>query len=636
MDITAGKRYKLKKATNAYRTTADASKKNGSIGRYLGGCILQITSINLKDNYAIVKYIKGGSVFGIDTGIIHFDKSIFGSEVKSTTQAAGNKNNKNKHTSTPKTKAEAKKNNATSSSISSSSATVSNGSAISMSSEEFEKALGENANTWQEAYSVAYGNDTEYINNLGDGLEIKDFRGIFGIPHQFLPSADPRIDGSTKSSAIGRVYATKILEPIPLLLVTPGTPVFMSKYNKKQRESVIAYYLKSTNIAKSTITELLDNGGGKYYSLRYNYTEYFNYVNAMLRSAAYYLKINDVKVDGKKLGSYNWLYSNTKGLGVGDTAKNTDIWGHEGLAKYLGPHAGTLPFYVNAETSISDSFSNNTTQPSIASAVSSLSDKGREINYLLGNISGFTGKSFDKFTQDSSDGKSLADSIENTQSMISNILGNGVGNILSRITGAAKTLIAGGKMIFPDIWESSDYSRSYNVSMKLVSPSGDKLSIYLNILVPIYHLLGLCLPRASTQDGYFSPFLIRCYYKGLFNIDMGIITDLTITKGTDGEWTIDGLPTVAEISITIKDLYTNLTMSRGGANNNEILKNVSELDYIANSCGINVNEPDVRRNIEMYFALGFVNKIKDKVTIGIFGKASQWFNNKIANIFGKF
>ena len=117
---------------------------------------------------------------------------------------------------------------------------------------------------------------------------------------------------------------------------------------------------------------------------------------------------------------------------------------------------------------------------------------------------------------------------------------------------------------------------------------------------------------------------------------MGIITDLTITKGTDGEWTIDGLPTVAEISITIKDLYTNLTMSKGGANNNEILKNVSELDYIANSCGINVNEPDVRRNIEMYFALGFVNKIKDKVTIGIFGKASQWFNNKIANIFGKF
>lgn len=624
MAIEAGKKYKLKKATNTYRDTKSASNKANPVGRYIAGCVLQITSVNLSSKYAIVTYVSGGSVFGLDTGMIHYSESMFGNEVKDTAKPVTT-NKAASSSSVPKTKTEANK-----------------GSSISSEtddypSEEFEEALGASANVWQESYSVAYGSDEEYIQNLGEGLEIKDFRGIFGIPHQFLPSADPRIDGTNKTASIGRVYTCKILEPIPLLLITPGTPVFMSKYSKKQRQSVIEYYLGSTNIAKSTIESLIDNGGGKYYSLRYNYTEYFEYVNAMLRSAAFYLKINDVKVDGKKLGSYNWLYSNTKGFGADpNTAKNTDLWGHEGLFKYLGPHAGTLPFYVNAETSISDSFSNSTTQPSVASLANGLSDKGREINYLLGNVSGFVGKSFDKFTQDSSDGKSLADSIENTQNMINGILGSGVSSILGRITGAAETLIAGGKMIFPDIWESSDYSRSYSVTMKLVSPSGDKLSIYLNILVPIYHLLGLCLPRASTQDGYFSPFLVRCYYKGLFNVDMGLITDLTVTKGTDGEWTVDGLPTVAEVSITIKDLYTNLTMSKGGAGKNEILKNVSELDYIANSCGINVNEPDVRRNVEMYIALGFTNKIKDKVTIGIFGKASQWFNNKITKIFGRF
>ena len=66
--------------------------------------------------------------------------------------------------------------------------------------------------------------------------------------------------------------------------------------------------------------------------------------------------------------------------------------------------------------------------------------------------------------------------------------------------------------------------------MKLVSPSGDKLSIFLNILVPIYHLLGFCLPREATDQAYFSPFLIRAYYKGLFNVDMAIMPSLSVTK----------------------------------------------------------------------------------------------------------
>lgn len=627
--LTVGTKYKLQKAVKSYKDTSLSTVT----GQYTKDSIVQITSIDIAKKYINISYIKGGTApFGTNSGIIKYDESAFGEVVTDKTVSANKNSSSSTKTSTPKTKSEQSKNNDKSSSKNDSIAAIA---ANDTPSEEFLAALGENANVFQEEYSVTYGSDDEYLQNLGDGLQIKDFRGIFGAPHQFLPSADPRIDGTNNNDAIGRIYATKILENVPLLLITPGTPVYMSKYTKKQRETVIQYYINKYSVAESAISKLVDNGGGKYYSLRYNYTAYFEYVNAMLRSAAFYLKIDKEKIDGVELGEYNWLYSNNGNIKISKNG-NTDIWGHEGMFKYLGPHAGTLPFYVNAETSISDSFSNNTTQPSIASTASSLSEKGKELNFLLGNISGFTGLGFDKFTQDSSDGSSLADSVENVQSMVNKILGSGTSSIVNRITGAAQTLIAGGKMIFPDIWESSDYSRSYSVSMKLVSPSGDKLSVYLNILVPIYHLLGLCLPRASTTDGYFSPFLIRCYYKGLFNIDMGIITDLTVTKGTDGEWTVDGLPTVAEISITIKDLYTNLTMSKGGIGNTEILKNVSELDYIANSCGVNVNEPDVRRNIEMYLALGIVNKVRDKITIGIFGKAAQWFNNKISNIFGKF
>ena len=102
--------------------------------------------------------------------------------------------------------------------------------------------------------------------------------------------------------------------------------------------------------------------------------------------------------------------------------------------------------------------------------------------------------------------------------------------------------------------------------MKLISPSGDKLSVFLNILVPIYHLLALVLPRQSkgTPEGYYSPFLVKAACKSLLNIDMGIITDLNLTKGGEAEWTVDGLPTVAEISFTIKDLYEGLSMTELG------------------------------------------------------------------------
>lgn len=163
------------------------------------------------------------------------------------------------------------------------------------------------------------------------------------------------------------------------------------------------------------------------------------------------------------------------------------------------------------------------------------------------------------------------------------------------------------------------------------------MSIFLNILVPIYHLLAFVLPRQSASQAYYSPFLIRAWYKGLFNVDMGIITNMSITKGSEGEWTDDGLPTVAEVSFTIKDLYNGMFMSDGlDWKDMNILSNITELDYIANSCGININEPDVRRTVEMYLALNFKNRITDQVTIGVFGEFSQWANQKFQNIFGRF
>lgn len=473
-------------------------------------------------------------------------------------------------------------------------------------------------------YSKTYTTSQEYYNNLQNGLIVQDLRGILGMPHQFLPLTDPRIvdieSGPGDDNDFGRVYSEKIIKQIPLLLMTPGVPTFMASFSKEQKEKITG---KLFGWTEETFDSIFDDGrSGKYYSLKYAYTEYFYYVNAMLRSAAYFLEIQNETIDGKKLGTLNWLYQ-TSTMG-------SEIFSHGNLANFLGPYAGCIAFYADAGTTVDESFGNSTTESQLASALNNLSDTGREMNFLVGNIGGVTGLNLNALTG----GDELDSSIGDLTSQVDNLLGGS--NVLSNILGKATTILAGGRLIFPEIWSDSSFSRSYSCSMKLVSPSGDKLSVFLNILVPIYHLLGFTLPRQSASQAYFSPFLVRAYYKGLFNVDMGIIPGLSITKGDEGEWTVDGIPTVANVSFEIKDLYEGMYMSKQSWDKDySIMSNIQELDYIANSCGINVNDQEVMRTVRMAVALGF-SAATDKVTIGIFGNIAQYFNQKMQNIFGKF
>ena len=478
----------------------------------------------------------------------------------------------------------------------------------------------------------SYINEKSYKNQLKNGLNIRDLRGILGMPHQFTAITDPRIDSTSNEDSFGRVYSEKIIKNLPLLLMTPGRPSFMADFDKDQKKSALSNLISSDS---SDFDILFKNGSGKYYSLVYDYTSYFHYVNAMLRSAAYFLDIQDETIDGKTpLGEFNWLYSNAgsiDGKGPLGYIDSKEIYNHGKLSNFLGPYAGCIAFYADAGNTVDESFSNSTTESQLASTLNTLSDTGREINFLIGNV----GTQVLALTDLGGAGE-LGSTVNGISDAIDGLLGEG--NILSNILDRASNVLGGGRLVFPELWSDSSFSRSYSCSMKLVSPSGDKLSVFLNILVPIYHLLGFTLPRQAKGQAYFSPFLVRAYYKSLFNVDMGIVTGLSITKGSEGEWTSAGLPTVANVSFEIKDLYDDMFMS---PQNNEgdkegILSNIQELDYIANSCGVNINDQEIGRTLEMYVALGFSTKISDKISIDIFGNISQYFNQKMNDLFGMF
>ena len=463
--------------------------------------------------------------------------------------------------------------------------------------------------------------DATFNEDLENYLTISNLRGIFGMPYQFMPSVDPRIDGSDQEGKIGRKYAKEIVSNMPMLLITPGVPVFMDKYNEKDQKNILQLFVNSAtdvlgnregDAYENAISSLASKDFGKYYSLKPDYTEYFKYVNPMCRTAAIYMGLQDVVVDGSRLGTKNW-----------SSAVN------DNFSKLFSVYHGCTAWYCDSASNISDSFGNDTTESMVSSKINSLSDYGRELNFLLGTVKTETGWALDKYT-------SMENLDENMNSQfvddISKV-GGKAGQVFKSLTNSIQTVAAGGKIVFPDIWSGSGFSRSYSINLKLVSPDGDDLSIYLNIIVPLMHLLALTLPREGAKSrGYISPFLVRAFYKGLFNVDMGIVSDLDISKGKEGAWTKSGIPTVVDVSFTIKDLYNDIYMTN---EDNNPLSNIILMDYIGNLCGININEPDVIRGINL-FLNDIGARVKDTWHLKIFGNLTQFINNKYLRIFSKF
>lgn len=467
---------------------------------------------------------------------------------------------------------------------------------------------------------IVISSEAEFITDLENNFTISNIRGIFGMPYQFMESADPRL--TNKPGAIGRKYAREIVSNMPLLLITPGKPVFMGSYSEDDKKTILEQFIGVVGGLADQISDaVLSDKFGKYYSLEYAYEEYYEYVNPMCRIAARILNVHNKTLNGTRLDMYNWAFK---------TNENFD--------KLFSVYRGCTAWYCDSESSISDSWTNGTAPSMLADKINSLSDYGRELNFILGTAKAETGIALDKFTNP----ENLQSNIDNINDFINSALGqNGVSGIFKTLTNSVQTVVAGGKLVFPEIWSESSFARSYDIRLKLVSPDADDLSLYLNIIVPMLHLLGLVLPRESggkdtKGHGYISPFLVRGFYKGLFNVDMGIITDMTFTKGKESAWSLSGIPTTVDVSFTIKDLYSDMYMSNMDQLTHNTMTNIILMDYISNLCGVNINEVDVYRGIEMFFMNNVLNRVADTWHMKIYGKLDQWVTNKWQAIFGRF
>jgi hypothetical protein len=180
------------------------------------------------------------------------------------------------------------------------------------------------------------------------------------------------------------------------------------------------------------------------------------------------------------------------------------------------------------------------------------------------------------------------------QSTTSAILGDGnLGGAISRVINLSSGVLKGHNIIIPNIYQNSSYQKSYSITVHLKSPYGTKLGYYLDIFVPMMHLLALTMPKQESANSFSSPFLIKAYVDGIFSCNLGIVESIQISKVTD-TLSVSGLPTEVDVMLNIVDLYSDLSMSPS-SDPIRFANNSSLIEYLATSCGMTLTAPNFEK-----------------------------------------
>lgn len=466
---------------------------------------------------------------------------------------------------------------------------------------------------------------------------------LFGLPHQLIEHNDFRISDTSK---LGRMFTETFIMDAPLIYLKPGKSNYlpgMSDEEKYAYTSLFTSLARDSDAKKSLANDIADlmNGDNlRYFDFSQSFANYIAQVNLLCRIGAVFLDLDNVKVPwvnsgDTTYGNYDWRYYtfqntyNTTNFSTTDKAKTAG-----NLAAFI-PNAidkidsmleddKYIQFYVDANVSFSEDASNSTTQSMINGFVDQISDIGKELQFA----SGVSGADISGLTTD------VASSVDEVVQDIAK--GRGVfSTFLKRLTGVGSQLLAGSNFLSPDVWSDSNYGKNYSFTISLSTPYGTKEAWYLNIFVPLMHLLAMALPVQTSANTYSAPFLVRAFSPGWFSCDMGIIDSIGISKGDDGSWTTSGLPSEIKVSISIKDLYANLALPEKYSIK-DFFNNNGLLNFLMVNCGVDITKTGLDDKISVFANL-FANTISDitkETTYGIWYNIQEELRNTISLYWG--
>lgn len=414
---------------------------------------------------------------------------------------------------------------------------------------------------------------------------------LFGSPFQFMKTVDLKLNSKVN---MGRKFLENISSNAPIVYFIPGKPNYLPDVSEVERSGMAAYFAdqKMSSDGKSIIDKIFAKDEDiRYFDFVSDYGEYTKYVNLLCRVCAIYMGIGDRTAPNSKTKYryYDWSnykYGNDfKEANAGnDQVFDKKDWKETAYDLMFGSLRYTQ-FYVDPSSSFSESASNNTTSSKMEGLFDSAEGIVKELAFLT-NTAAL--KNVDEARQ------SFAKGID---SIADKMLKNSNENFFTRLLGMSSSVLSGANLIFPELWGDAAYNKSYNITMNLKSPYGDKESIFLNVMVPLMHILALALPKQANSNAYASPFLLKAFAKGWFSCELGIIDSVSIDKGIDGSWSVDGLPQEVRVSIGVKDLYSNL-MITSTSRPRDFMQNQGLIDFLAVTCGVDVVKPNLMLKFE--------------------------------------
>jgi hypothetical protein len=174
-----------------------------------------------------------------------------------------------------------------------------------------------------------------------------------------------------------------------------------------------------------------------------------------------------------------------------------------------------------------------------------------------------------------------------------NIIGAGIDSLIGAgvqlLEGAASSvtlgasnvltaLIGGGFIEMPKMWDNSTISaQEYTFKMRLSQPYNHPLSKLHKQMIPMMMILGGALPLEAGAASYVSPFLCQAFMKGQLNIDLGMITQVTITTNVGNVGTASTGNTLGIVlEFTITDFSTMLRAPISSLHHNSIISSFNE------------------------------------------------------------
>ena len=462
-------------------------------------------------------------------------------------------------------------------------------------------------------------NDRRYENDMGEEITYENILAnmqssadsvanintrLLGLPYQFLPTADIRL---SSNEDMGRLFCENIFAEAPIVTILPGAADFLPDYREHEQEifqNLFAGITEGDENAESALNDLIDDENeSRYFGFKSDYSNYIKYVNLLCRTCAQMLGIGDCCPPGltTPYRSFDWgnyKYFNNYTLGNGDSSNIFDNIGNEVESVITGSHQ-YLSLYVDPSTSFSESTSNETAKSALEGKFDEMESKIKEYSFFA-------------------DSMALGGAADTIKGYITNLM-DGIASLgpentfLNSLLGKGKQqIVYGSNLIFPEIWQDSEYNKSYTINTTFVSPYGDKESIYINCIVPMMHLLALALPKQTTANTYTSPFLVRMFSKGWFSCEMGMVDNIQIDKGPEESWSVDGLATTMKVSLSVKDLYSQLMIS---PSNKPFLffSNNGLIEFLGATCGVDMSIPSIELKVKIAMAV-FLNSVTDLPT----------------------